>query len=288
MTKLKLHTPTENELKYRRHLVADEKTMAYNAPYGENGTGCYYKTITQVKEWYKNWNNETTNFYAYIKINEIDIPIGEVSIHYSEYYNKHIVGIIIENCYRGKGYAKTALKLLIDYAFYKLGLDEIADDIPIDRKNADKLFLDVGFTRVNEKFVVLKKTDYEIKQISDSIAPCGLVCRLCHFADSCSGCKSNINCCGSRNSDKGCYQYNCNKEKGIEGCWECDISPCDKGMFSDLKDIRLRAFIIYIKQHGKDKLADRLFNNELKGIHYGHGKDYDGLGSIEKVLKRIE
>ena len=133
-----------------------------------------------------------------------------------------------------------------------------------------------------------KIAEYKIKQISDSIAPCGLVCKLCHFADSCGGCKSETNCCGSRKSDEGCYQYNCCEEKGFDGCWQCEIAPCDKGMFSESHDIRLRAFITYIKRNGKDKLADRLYHNAQNGVHYGHGKDYDNLDSINAVIERIE
>ena len=128
----------------------------------------------------------------------------------------------------------------------------------------------------------------EIHQISGSISYCGLVCRQCHLADRCDGCLSENNCCGSRKSEEGCYQYNCCIVKGIEGCWECNIAPCDKGMFSESHDVRLRAFIKYIKENGKDKLAERLYSNMQKGIFYGHGKDYDNLGSIEVVLHKLE
>lgn len=127
-----------------------------------------------------------------------------------------------------------------------------------------------------------------ISQIADSIAYCGLVCKLCHFADNCDGCRSENNCCGLRNTAEGCYQYNCCTEKGIDGCWECDIAPCNKEMFSESHDVRLRAFIQYIKANGKDKLAERLYFNMQNGIYYGHGKDYDGLGSIDAVIKKLE
>ncbi|GEM_PF-281640 len=126
-----------------------------------------------------------------------------------------------------------------------------------------------------------------IYQLSNSISYCGLVCQLCHLADRCDGCRSENNCCGSRNSEQGCYQYNCCQEKGIEGCWQCDIAPCDKGMFSESHDIRLRAFIKYIKENSKEKLAERLYSNMQKDIFYGHGRDYDNLGSIDAVLSKL-
>lgn len=127
-----------------------------------------------------------------------------------------------------------------------------------------------------------------IHEITDSVACCGLVCKLCHLADSCDGCGSEENCCGCRTSYEGCYQYDCCREKGIDGCWECETAPCDKGMFSSEHDVRNRAFIRYIKENGRDKLAERLYSNTQKGIFYGYGKDYDGLGSIEAVIQKLE
>lgn len=127
-----------------------------------------------------------------------------------------------------------------------------------------------------------------VSQIANSIACCGLVCGLCHLADHCDGCKNEKNCCGCRTNAEGCYQYACCKEKGIDGCWKCEIGPCDKGMFSENHDIRNRAFIKYSKENGKDKLAERLYSNMQKGIYYGYGKDYDGLGSVEAVIAKLE
>jgi hypothetical protein len=59
-------------------------------------------------------------------------------------------------------------------------------------------------------------------------------------------------------------------------------------MFSAGHDIRLRAFVNHIKEKGKDELAERLYFNMQNGIYYGHGKDYDGLGSIYEVIKKLE
>lgn len=133
-----------------------------------------------------------------------------------------------------------------------------------------------------------------VSEIADSIACCGLVCMLCHFTDSCDGCRSENNCCGLRKTSEGWGRKmskelsNGYNEKGIDGCWQCDIAPCDKGMFLDNHDVRLRAFIKYIKEESKDKLAERLYFNMQNGIYYGHGKDYDGLGSIDAVIKKVD
>lgn len=45
--------------------------------------------------------------------------------------------------------------------------------------------------------VILTGSAKEIKDITNSIAYCGLVCRLCHLAYKCDVCRSKNNCCGS-------------------------------------------------------------------------------------------
>ena len=126
-----------------------------------------------------------------------------------------------------------------------------------------------------------------VDEIAASIGYCGLVCKLCHLSDKCSGCKSEHNCCGRHLSGSGCYQYNCCVNKGIEGCWECEDFPCAEDMFSDSHDVRLRAFIRCAKEEGIEQLAEYVLVNSQKGIRYGHKKDYDGLGSEEAVLSLL-
>lgn len=126
-----------------------------------------------------------------------------------------------------------------------------------------------------------------INEVADSIAYCGLACKLCHLAGTCDGCKSEKNCCGRHLSTSGCYQYNCCKERGLNGCWKCKDFCCGKDMFSDSHDIRLRAFVRCVKEEGLNKLAEYVLRNQQNGIHYGHNKDYDGLGSEEAVLRLL-
>jgi hypothetical protein len=126
-----------------------------------------------------------------------------------------------------------------------------------------------------------------INEVTDSIAYCGLVCKFCHLANTCDGCKSENNCCGRHLSTGGCYQYNCCKERGLNGCWECKDFSCGKDMFSDSHDIRLRAFVRCVKEESLNKLAEYVLRNQQNGIYYGHNKDYDGLGSEEAVLRLL-
>lgn len=133
----------------------------------------------------------------------------------------------------------------------------------------------------------MPKTDNIIEELKESVAYCGLVCKLCHSADSCDGCRSENNCCGRHLSSDGCYQYNCCTERGLNGCWECEDFCCEKDMFSNSHDIRLRAFVRCAKEEGIDKLTEYVWENQLNGIYYGYLKDYDGLVSEDAVLKLL-
>lgn len=133
----------------------------------------------------------------------------------------------------------------------------------------------------------MSKETLTVKEVANSIAYCGLVCKFCHLADTCDGCRSENNCCGRHLSQEGCYQYTCCVERGLDGCWECEDFCCGKDMFSDFHDIRLRAFVRCVKEEGVDKLAEYLLENQKNGIYYGHQRDYDGLVSEKAVLKLL-
>ena len=123
--------------------------------------------------------------------------------------------------------------------------------------------------------------------IVDNIGYCGLVCPLCHLSEDCGGCKSENNRCQRHLSESGCYQYSCCRERRLNGCWECEDFNCGKDMFSESHDIRLRAFVRFIRAEGLAKFARCIIENEKKGIRYGHQKDYDGLETEEDVIELL-
>jgi hypothetical protein len=59
-------------------------------------------------------------------------------------------------------------------------------------------------------------------------------------------------------------------------------------MHSPAHDLRIRAFVAFIKAEGAEALVDCLLRNEALGIHYGHGKDYDGKSSEEEVIRLLK
>ena len=113
-------------------------------------------------------------------------------------------------------------------------------------------------------------------------AYCGLACCACSENETCAGCR-NDGC----NNKEWCKHFNCCKEKGISGCWECSEFPCG-GMH---EKVRVLAFAQFIKQNGDEKMMDCLEQNEKKGIVYHYtGQlvgDYDKCDTVDAVMKTI-
>ena len=60
----------------------------------------------------------------------------------------------------------------------------------------------------------------------NAIAYCGLACCVCSENKDCIGCQNDI---------RGwCKNYNCCKEKGLNGCWECAEFSCAGSMLDKL------------------------------------------------------
>jgi len=120
-----------------------------------------------------------------------------------------------------------------------------------------------------------EKLEYIKKDIIESIAYCGLICKLCHLSDTCGGCKSTTNSCGKYLSEEGCFQHNCCLKKGLNGCWECQEFPCDKDMYSTDHDPKIKAFARCIKEDGVDQFIQYVLDNKERGMDVSSGKDYD-------------
>jgi len=115
------------------------------------------------------------------------------------------------------------------------------------------------------------------------LAYCGLACCACGENETCVGCRN----AGCKNKEW-CKHFNCCKEKGLNGCWECDEFPCG-GMHDK---VRVFAFAQFIKQYGEDKTIDCLEYNEKNGVVYHYqGQlvgDYDKCETVDRVIKMLE
>ena len=150
---IKLVQPQIEELKYRKKLLKDPQTMAFNKNNG--GTVDFNEKIWQP--WYALWMNDAKYYYAYIYDDILKKYIGEVSYYFEEEYREYVLIIIVEAKYRHLGKGKEALELLCQQA-KENGLRFLCDDIETNNP-AKNLFLDLGFKEVwaRENITMLKK-----------------------------------------------------------------------------------------------------------------------------------
>lgn len=115
------------------------------------------------------------------------------------------------------------------------------------------------------------------------IAACGLACCLCSENQACPGCQAE-GCLGHEE----CFNFNCAREKKVDGCWACSDFPCGKGMHGSL---RIQAFAKFAKEHGTQHLLNCLERNEKAGVVYhrpgGFTGDYD-LPTEQEVFRLLE
>lgn len=114
------------------------------------------------------------------------------------------------------------------------------------------------------------------------IAYCGLACCLCSENAACPGCREE----GCENHGA-CQNFQCCREKGLSGCWECPDFPCGAPM---LEKPRVRAFARFAREHGEEALLACLEKGERAGLAYhreGLTGDYD-LGTEGEVLGLLE
>lgn len=173
MKNIELIKPKLKDYDYYKKLLSDSKTMSYNAGYNVSYNGYHYDTGC-IDFNYDKWvNNLSNNYFAYIYNHENKEYIGYVN--YNKNNNIYECVIVIEDKYRGSGYAKDSLKLLIKEA-YNNGIEYLYDSF--ERNRNLKLFLDLGFeidkeikiTKFNKELdgVIVKiKTDKVLPNIDN-------------------------------------------------------------------------------------------------------------------------
>lgn len=74
-------------------------------------------------------------------------PIGSIDLFDFDPVNGRIgIGILIESAHRGKGYAKRALNLCLDYLFHDVMVHQVHCLIDIANEESRHLFLGLGFS----------------------------------------------------------------------------------------------------------------------------------------------
>ena len=155
MKDIVLVIPKLSDYSYEQKILSDPVTMSYNSGYEVSYEGYNYDTGCidfPESRWQSNYEKRINNndFFAYIKDNKINEYIGYVNYRYNKSDNIYECGIVIEGKYRGKGYSKIGLKLLIEEAS-KNGITSLYDTFEKNRLNTLSIFESMGFKIVEEK-----------------------------------------------------------------------------------------------------------------------------------------
>ena len=121
-------------------------------------------TLESEKEWLKE-NQNKYNFAIVLK--ESDKLIGNISLIEADLVHRNaVLGIFIgDDSNRGKGYGKEAIKLLLEYGFNNLNLNNIMLSVYSFNKRAIKVYESLGF----KKFGTRHKSHYFKGKFYDEI-----------------------------------------------------------------------------------------------------------------------
>lgn len=127
----------------------------------------------------------------------------------------------------------------------------------------------------------------------DPIAYCGFSCNHCFLGQWCGSCRTEYNVCSFALcfEDKKCPNAACCKEKGLDGCYECEeLEGCLKGFYAPPNDgaAAAKAQAMFIKKHGKRaflKVHDSLHRQyDFEKTQEILGQDMnEGLEILEKA-----
>lgn len=125
---------------------------------------------------------------------------------------------------------------------------------------------------------------------ADPVAFCGLSCNHCFLKEWCGGCRTPYNTCSyaTENPDHICPNAACCKDKGLDGCYDCDnLTACLTGFYSIGNDANaIKAMAIFIRNYGKKELAVVLDNLHKK---YDFQKVQEILGSdLDEGVRILE
>ena len=149
---LSLYLPEKKDLWFRRAMLADAQTMAYNRAWG----GVIAFPEEDWADWYAYWIAcpEGKRFYRYLKAESGDF-VGEIAYHFDASLGGFAADVIVFAPYRGRGSGAEGLELLCAAA-KENGVSVLYDDIAADNP-AIALFLSRGFveeSRTADKIIL--------------------------------------------------------------------------------------------------------------------------------------
>lgn len=103
--------------------------------------------VEKTEKWFDSHLGENTRYDAVIEAD--GIPVGTIGLLEIDRKNSKAEYYIAmgETAFKGKGVAKEASRLILEYAFQTLGLNRIYLFTEVENETAQKLFERVGFVR---------------------------------------------------------------------------------------------------------------------------------------------
>ncbi len=99
-------------------------------------------------DWFNNLKKTDVVLSIFVKKEEDEIIIGTIGLYDIDYRHQRAVWRIrLSKDFQGKGYAKEAINLLLDYGFNTLNLNKITSDSLSENEAIIKLTLKLGFKK---------------------------------------------------------------------------------------------------------------------------------------------
>lgn len=124
-----------------------------------------------------------------------------------------------------------------------------------------------------------RKLIREVKAVTDQFSACGFYCEYCFLSEWCGGCKSACNVCSyaTLSEDNVCPNVACCREKGYDGCYQCEeIRSCKTGFYGPDSDGANAAKALAILRRD---CGDKAVVTALTQLH----KKYD-FAKLQEVL----
>lgn len=148
---LELYIPKAEDMWFVQRMQEDPATMAYNAGWDASYPGYHPDTGCidfPESEWTEKHSylvgHEPERFYALVREVATGQFVGEVSFH----DRGRGMGVLLYAPYRGRGYGRAALELLLHRAFVVCGLLELRNSFEPDRDAGLAVHLAAGFRQV--------------------------------------------------------------------------------------------------------------------------------------------
>ena len=104
---IEAYLPRPDELWFRRKMLADEATMAYNRAYG----GTVDFSEERWPDWYGRWvAHPEGRYYRYLRESASGEFVGEIAYHFDG--EKYLADVIVYAPYHRRGYGAAGLALL--------------------------------------------------------------------------------------------------------------------------------------------------------------------------------